>query len=148
MTTPCRLLCHYLDSGAEFFLATIWPLIQVLRSPVSATVHRLYVSSASRRQALRGHVILLRCLVRDRDQYLRKKQSELDCADIIRLYWYASRPPSSLPSDYRSSGWYANPYCSAEAYRYGPVGRRRPPIRPEFTTLFSYLKRKAKEEYL
>ena len=34
VTTLCRLLCHYLACGADF-LATIWPLIEILRSLVS-----------------------------------------------------------------------------------------------------------------
>jgi len=33
VTTPCRLLCRYL-SPAQNFLATIWPLIEILRSLV------------------------------------------------------------------------------------------------------------------
>ena len=33
MTTPCRLLCHYLPA-AHNFLATIWPLIEIVRSLV------------------------------------------------------------------------------------------------------------------
>ena len=35
VTTPCRLLCHYL-SAAQNFLTTIWPLIEILRSLVIA----------------------------------------------------------------------------------------------------------------
>ena len=31
VTTPCRLLCHYLPA-TQNFLATIWPLIEILRS--------------------------------------------------------------------------------------------------------------------
>ena len=34
VTTPCRLLCHYLPA-AQNFLATIWPLIEILRSFVN-----------------------------------------------------------------------------------------------------------------
>ena len=34
MTTPCPLLCHYLPA-AQNFLATIWPLIEILRSLVT-----------------------------------------------------------------------------------------------------------------
>ena len=33
LTTPCRLLCHYLPA-AQNVLATIWPLIEILRSLV------------------------------------------------------------------------------------------------------------------
>ena len=37
IVTPCRLLCHYLPA-AQTFLATIWPLIEILRSRVEIRV--------------------------------------------------------------------------------------------------------------
>ena len=52
VTTPCRLLCHYLACGA-IFLATIWPLIEILRSLVTGQMTQPTLSQHWRTWVLR-----------------------------------------------------------------------------------------------